>query len=182
MRDLNMHRALHPVTFENLGILLLSIFCLLKNSELKLQWKSGIIHSENNKDLKGQGHLETSGWLVTGYWFLIPPASDSPGLLISPRDPGLNTTAGHLLSTGTLKYLKLAMLNIQMTKDFCMGFYRLCYQWNRKKRSRWRWSWPEENLSFRTPPQKASLPFSSSWRVWRICGRHFCLQQFVVKG
>ena len=42
-RDLNIYRALPPVTFESLGILLLSIFHLLKNSKLKLQWKSGII-------------------------------------------------------------------------------------------------------------------------------------------
>lgn len=59
MRDLNIYRALPPVTFESLGILLLSVFHLLKNSkQTSVEIRD---YSENNKDLKGQGHLETSG-------------------------------------------------------------------------------------------------------------------------
>lgn len=129
---------LHPVIFENLGILLLSIFRLLKNSELKLQWQSGIVHSENNKDLKGQGHLETSGWLVTGSWYHQPVT-----LLASFRSAqeiqgstGLQVIRLHRDS----ETFKASHVKHTDDKGLLYGLLQaLLSEWNRKKRSRWRW-------------------------------------------
>lgn len=156
-------RALHPVIFENLGILLLSIFRLLKNSELKLQWQSGIVHSENNKDLKGQGHLETKKDWLAGSWYhlasetLLAPPSDQPKRSRAQQD--CRSSAMHRDSE---TFKASHMLNIQMTKDFCMAFYSTLLSWNRKIQMKMIVT-RGGICPFRTPP-RAPLPFSSSWR------------------
>lgn len=146
---------------------------------LNFSGNQGIVHSENNKDLKMRPLGDQ--W-VTGYWFLIPPTSDSPGLLpISPRDPGLSRTAGHPLHRDSETF-KAAYCIPRWQRTSVWAFTGSVISETGKEIQMKKMIVTRGNLSSRTPPPEASLSFSSSWRVWRICGASFCLQQFVVKG